>query len=57
LPSLLEALSPYLPMLFIVNVARSLLAGTCFYLAWRLLRDIPASRGHQEKWDADCHKW
>jgi hypothetical protein len=44
LPSLLEALSPYLPMLFIVNVVRSLLAGTCFYLAWRLLRDMPASR-------------
>jgi hypothetical protein len=44
-PSLIEALSPYLPMLFIVNVVRSLLAGTCFYLAWRLLRDMPASRG------------
>jgi len=39
-------------MLFIVNVARSLLAGTCFYLAWKLLRDMPASRGHQEKKDA-----
>lgn len=45
LPSLLEALSPYLPMLFIVNVVRSLMVGTCFYLAWRLLRDMPASRG------------
>jgi hypothetical protein len=32
-------------MLFIVNVVRSLLAGTCFYLAWKLLRDMPASRG------------
>jgi hypothetical protein len=45
LPSLLEALNLYLPMLFIVNVVRSLLAGTCFYLAWKLLRDMPASRG------------
>jgi hypothetical protein len=45
LPSLMEALSPYLPMLFIVNVVRSLLAGTCFYLAWKLIRDMPASRG------------
>jgi hypothetical protein len=44
LPTLLEALTPYLPMLFIVNVVRSLLAGTCFYLAWRLLRAMPASR-------------
>lgn len=42
LPSLLEVLNPYLPMLFIVNVVRSLMAGTCFYLAWRLLRDMPA---------------
>jgi hypothetical protein len=45
LPSRLEALNPYLPMLFIVNVVRSL-------LAWKLLRDMPASRGHQEKKDA-----
>lgn len=45
LPSLLEALSPYLPMLFIVNAVRSLLAGTCFCLAWKLLRDMPASFG------------
>ena len=44
LPSLMEALNPYLPMLFITNVVRSLLAGTCFYLAWQLLRDMPASR-------------
>lgn len=44
LPSLLEVLNSYLPMLFIVNVVRSLMAGTCFYLAWRLLRDMPASR-------------
>jgi hypothetical protein len=44
LPSLLEALSPYLPMLFILNVVRSLLAGTCFYLAWRVLREMPAAR-------------
>jgi len=48
LPSLVELLNPYLPMLFIVNVVRSLLAGTCFYLAWKLLRDIPASRAHPE---------
>lgn len=38
LPSLLEALNPYLPALFLINVARSLVTGTCFYLAWRLLR-------------------
>ncbi|MEM2125923.1 MAG: glycosyltransferase family 87 protein [Candidatus Methanosuratincola sp.] len=44
LPSLMETLNPYLPMLFIVNVVRSLMAGTCFYLAWRLLRGMPASR-------------
>ena len=43
LPSMMELLNPYLPMLFIVNVVRSLLAGTCFYLAWKLLRDLPAS--------------
>jgi len=40
LPSLMEALNPYLPMLFLTNVVRSLLAGTCFYLAWRLLQGI-----------------
>jgi hypothetical protein len=44
LPSLMEALNPYLPMLFIVNAVRSLLAGTCFYMAWRLVRDMPAAR-------------
>lgn len=43
LPSLMEALNPYLPMLFIINVVRSLLAGTCFYLAWRLVRGMPAA--------------
>jgi hypothetical protein len=42
LRSLMEALNPYLPMLFLVNVVRSLLAGTCFYLACRLLLDMPA---------------
>jgi hypothetical protein len=47
LPSLAEALNRYLPMLFITNIVRSLLAGTCFYLAWRLLRDMPASRGQR----------
>ncbi len=40
----MELLNPYLPMMFIVNVVRSLLAGTCFYLAYKLLRDMPASR-------------
>jgi hypothetical protein len=45
LPSLMEVLNPYLPTLFLLNVVRSLLAGTCFYLAWRLLRDMPAARG------------
>ena len=49
LPSLMELLNPYLPMLFIVNVVRSLLAGTCFYLAYKLLRDMPASRGYQKE--------
>ncbi len=44
LPSLMEALNPYLPMLFITNVVRSLLAGTCFYLAWKLMRGMPAAR-------------
>lgn len=44
LPGLTEALNPYLPMLLITNVVRSLLVGTCFYLAWRLVRDMPASR-------------
>jgi hypothetical protein len=43
LPSLMEALNPYLPMLFLTNVVRSLLAGTCFYLAWRLVRGMPAT--------------
>ena len=44
LPSLLELFNPYLPMLFLINVVRSLLAGTCFYLAWKLVRGIPATR-------------
>ena len=44
LPSLMEALNPYLPVLLITNIVRSVLAGTCFYLAWRLPRDVPASR-------------
>ncbi len=42
LPSPMEALNPYLPMLFITNVIRSMLAGTSFYLAWRLVRGMPA---------------
>jgi hypothetical protein len=42
LPSLLEVLNRHLPTLFIVNVVRSLLAGTCFYLAWQLMREMPA---------------
>lgn len=41
LPSLLEILSPYLPVMFIVNIVRSLMAGTIFYLAWKLVREIP----------------
>ena len=44
LPSLMEALSPYMPMLFFTNVVRSLLAGTCFYLAWKLVWDAPSLR-------------
>jgi hypothetical protein len=44
LPSLLEVLNRYLPAMFIVNVVRSLLAGTCFYLAYRLVRGIPSSQ-------------
>lgn len=44
LSSLMEVLNSHLPMLFIVNVVRSLMAGTCFYLAWRLLRDMPVLR-------------
>jgi hypothetical protein len=38
LPSLLDMLTPYLPVLFIINIVRSLLAGTCFYMAWKLVR-------------------
>jgi len=49
LPSLLEMLNPHLPALFLVNVVRSLLAGTCFYLAWKLVCDMPASRSYREK--------
>lgn len=44
LPSLMEVLTPYLPMLFIFNVVRSLLAGTCFYLAYQLIRNIPTTQ-------------
>ena len=42
LPSPLEALNPFLPMLFIINVVRSLLAGTCLYFAWTLVHEIPS---------------
>jgi hypothetical protein len=42
LPSLMEVLSQYLPMLLILNVVRSLLAGTCFYLAYQLVRETPS---------------
>ena len=42
LPSLLEVLSPYLPILFIMNVFRSFLVGTLFWLAWMVLREISA---------------
>jgi hypothetical protein len=42
LPSLMEVLSPYLPILFIMNVIRSFLVGTLFWLAWLVLREIPS---------------
>jgi Gpi18-like mannosyltransferase len=42
IPSLMEAVNMYLPMLFIDNVVRSFLAGTCFYLAYKLMREMPA---------------
>lgn len=41
MPSLLEALGPYVPALLITNIFRSLLAGTCFYLSWQLIRGFP----------------
>jgi hypothetical protein len=44
LPTLMEALNPYLPMLFITNVVRSLLAGTCFFLTWLLVWGMPTTR-------------
>jgi hypothetical protein len=46
LPSLMEVLNPYLPMLLILNVVRSLLAGTCFFLAYKLIRGMPAIRNN-----------
>ena len=49
LPRLLDVLNPYLPMFFLLNVVRSLLAGTCFCLAWRLLRYMPALRGEEPR--------
>jgi hypothetical protein len=45
LPSALEWLTPHLPMIFLVDIARSLLVGTCLYLAWIVLRGEGASRG------------
>ena len=42
LPSLLEVLSPHLPILFIMNVFRSFLVGTLFWLAWMVIQEIPA---------------
>lgn len=40
MPSLMEMLSPYLPILFIMNVFRSFLVGTLFWLAWLVLREL-----------------
>jgi hypothetical protein len=42
MPSLLELLSPHLPMLFIMNVFRSFLVGTLFWLAWLVFREMPS---------------
>ena len=44
LPSLLEVLSPHLPILFIMNIFRSFLVGTLFWLAWLVIRDMPSSK-------------
>ena len=44
LPSLLEVLSPHLPILFIMNVFRSFLVGTLFWLAWLVIRDMHNSK-------------
>ena len=44
LPSLLEALTPYLPVLFIVNVLRSFLVGTFLWLAWRIFQGLRTMR-------------
>ena len=38
----MEMLSPYLPILFIMNVFRSFLVGTLFWLAWMVIQEIPA---------------
>ena len=43
MPSLMEMLSPYLPILFIMNVFRSFLVGTLFWLAWLVLRELDTS--------------
>ena len=42
LPSLMEVLSPYLPILFIMNVFRSFLVGTLFWLAWMVIQELNA---------------
>ena len=47
LPTLMEVLNSYLPMLFISNLVRSLLAGTCFYLAWILVRGMTHQNAEQ----------
>jgi hypothetical protein len=44
MPSLMEILSPYLPILFIMNVFRSFLVGTLFWLAWLVVRELLDSR-------------
>jgi hypothetical protein len=44
MPSLMEILSPYLPILFIMNVFRSFLVGTLIWLAWLVVRELLDSR-------------
>jgi hypothetical protein len=44
LPGLLEILRPYIPVFLLTNTVRSVLVGTSFYLAWRVLRQLPSPR-------------
>jgi hypothetical protein len=43
LPSAAEVAGSELPVSILLNIGRSLLAGTCFFLAWCVLREMPAS--------------